>query len=125
VRHLSAELGGAPATWSWGRVHAREIPSLTQATGLGYGPRPAGGDPWTVNAADGGMTATAGPGWRMIAGWTRAGRPVAQGSYPGEQSENPASPWYANLIGSWAAGRDAPLPAAGQPAGPVRWELRP
>src|SRR6185437_2736446 len=67
VAHLSAKLGGAPPTWTWGRVHSRSFPSITGAGGLGYGPRPAGGDMFTEDAADGGLDATTGPSWRMIA----------------------------------------------------------
>jgi penicillin G amidase len=47
----------------------------------------------------------------------------AQGVYPGGQSENPASPWYANLIPLWWDGRYLPVPAPGSQAGPIRWTL--
>lgn len=121
VAHLAAALGGAPATWTWGRVHFREFPSVTGANGLGYGPRPAGGDPFAEDAADGGMTATVGPSWRMVASLTSAGI-SAEGVYPGGQSENPASPWYANLIPLWWDGKYLPLPPPGAVGG-VRWTL--
>jgi penicillin G amidase len=126
VAHLHATLGGAPASWKWGRLHSRTFPSLTGAAGLGYGPREAGGDPWTVDAADGGLVSAGGPSWRMIVHWTRSGQPVAEGIYPGGQSENPASPWYANLMADWWDGKYLPMPqAGGKAAGPIRWELRP
>ncbi|MGD0374541.1 MAG: penicillin acylase family protein [Streptosporangiaceae bacterium] len=126
VAHLQAALGGSPPGWDWGRLHGRRFPSLTQAAGLGYGPRAAGGDYWTVDAANGGLIATAGPSWRMIASWTGRGRITAEGIYPGGQSENPASPWYANLIAGWWHGQYLPLPpAGGSVAGPIRWTLRP
>jgi penicillin G amidase len=124
VGHLHARLGGAPASWAWDRLHSRQFPSLTQVAALGYGPRPAGGDPFTPDAADGGLTARQGPSWRMIAGWTAPGRPSAEGIYPGGQSENPASPWYTNLVADWWDGRYLPIPRPGS-AGPIRWELRP
>jgi penicillin amidase len=60
VAHLAATLGGAPSSWTWGRVHTREFPAVSGADGLGYGPRAAGGDLFTPDAADGGLTATAG-----------------------------------------------------------------
>ena len=66
VAHLEKTLGGTPATWTWGRLHSREFPAVSGADGLGYGPRPAGGDLFTPDAADGGLTARAGPSWRMI-----------------------------------------------------------
>jgi penicillin G amidase len=123
VAHLSDRLGGAPATWTWGKIHSRSFPSLVGAHGLGYGPRPAGGDPFTEDAADGGLDASAGPSWRMIAALS-AGGVSAQGVYPGGQSENPASPWYANLVPLWWDGKYLPVPVPGAPAGRTVWSLR-
>ena len=123
VAHLSVKLGGAPATWTWGRIHTRSFPSITGADGLGYGPRAAGGDPFTEDAADGGLNASTGPSWRMIA-TLGAGGVSAQGVYPGGQSENPASPWYTNLVPLWWDGKYLPLPAPGRSAGPTAWSLR-
>ena len=83
----------------------------------------------------------------MIVRWT--GRPgkrrvVASGIYPGGQAENPASPWYQDLIADWSAGSYLTLPSAGSAspqrpagrdgspgqvpggaAGQIRWELVP
>ena len=116
VNGLRARLGGSPSSWSWGRLHSRRFPSLTGASGLGYGPVPAGGDPWTPDAAYGGMESTAGPSWRMIVHWTRSGAAAGEGIYPGGQSENPASPWYENLVADWWAGRYLTMPVAGSAA---------
>jgi penicillin amidase len=141
VAHLSAKLGGAPATWTWGRIHSRSFPAITRADGLGYGPRPAGGDPFTEDAADGGLNSSIGPSWRMIVGLasfadaspgllpgtSQASTPTgiyAIGVYPGGQSENPASPWYQNLIEAWWNGEYLAIPVPGRPAGPVTWSLR-
>jgi penicillin G amidase len=132
VSRLARQLGDTPSTWAWGRIHSREFPSLAGAAGLGYGPRAAGGDPFTDDAADGGLTATAGPSWRMVAtlspGTAGSGGTVtAEGVYPGGQSENPASPWYSNLISLWWNGQYLPVPAPGSVAGPasggVTWSL--
>jgi penicillin amidase len=141
VAHLSKKLGGDPATWTWGRIHTRSFPSITGADGLGYGPRAAGGDPFTEDAADGGLNASTGPSWRMIVSLGRTGyvppRLVpgspssyggdeqidAVGVYPGGQSENPASGWYENLIDAWWNGEYLAVPVPGQPAGPVTWRL--
>jgi penicillin G amidase len=125
VAHLSARLGAAPSQWAWGRLHSRQFPSLTQADALGYGPRAAGGDPFTVDAADGGLVASQGPSWRMIAAWTGPGSGTAQGIYPGGQSENPASPWYEDQVADWWNGRYLPMPPAGSSPGVIRWTLRP
>jgi penicillin amidase len=123
VTRLSATLGPGPASWAWGRMHTRMFPSLTGASGLGYGPRAAGGDAWTIDAADGGMEAEAGPSWRMIVGFTRSGEVTADGVYPGGQAEDPASPWYSDMITDWWDGRYLPLPPAGGVG--IRWSLRP
>lgn len=125
VAHLTAKLGGTPSGWAWGRLHTRRFPSITQAPGLGYGPRASGGDAWTIDAADGGLESHAGPSWRMIVDWTGRGSATAEGIYPGGQSENPASPWYADQMADWWNGRYLPVPAAGGTAGPVRWNLAP
>jgi penicillin G amidase len=125
VTELTGRLGSAPGRWTWGRLHSRHFASLTGAGALGYGPRPAGGDPFTVNAADGYPTSYQGASWRMIVRWTGTGQPVAEGIYPGGQSENPASPWYSNLVADWWDGRYRRMPPAGGPAtGPIRWTLR-
>ena len=126
VSRLARQLGDTPSTWAWGRMHSREFPSLAGAAGLGYGPRAAGGDPFTDDAADGGLTATAGPSWRMVATLSPSGV-TAEGVYPGGQSENPASPWYSNLISLWWNGQYLPVPApgsvAGSASGGVTWSL--
>lgn len=126
VARLTDELHGAPSSWSWGRLHSREFPSVTEADGLAYGPRASGADPWTVNAADGGLVSSAGPSWRMIVAWTGKGASNAEGVYPGGQSENPASPWYSDQMADWWNGRYLPMPpATGSISGPVRWIMRP
>jgi penicillin G amidase len=122
VAHLASTLGGAPSSWAWGRLHSRAFPALSGANGLGYGPRPDGGDPFTPDAADGGLTSSDGPSWRMIVTLSPA-RVAAEGVYPGGQSENPASPWYDNLVPAWWDGRYLPVPAPGRPAGTLTWTL--
>jgi penicillin amidase len=131
VAHLAGKLGGAPSTWTWGRIHTRQFPSLTGAGALGYGPRAASGDAWTVNAAEGGLNSDTGPSWRMVvefsgsggSGSGSGGPEVADGVYPGGQSENPASPWYSDLISRWWADQTLPMPTPGRPAGSLRWNL--
>jgi len=126
VAHLAATLHGAPAGWTWGRLHSRQFPSVTQADALGYGPRASGADSWTVNAADGGLVSHQGPSWRMIVAWAGRGSATGRGVYPGGQSENPASPWYEDQMNDWWDGRYLPMPpAGGYAAGPVVWSLRP
>jgi penicillin G amidase len=122
VSHLSRQYGGSPSSWTWGRMHSRSFPSVTGADGLGYGPRPASGDPFSEDAADGGLDATTGPSWRMVVSLGPGGV-FAEGVYPGGQSENPASPWYDNLIPLWWDGQYLPVPVPGATQGPVQWRL--
>ncbi len=126
VRQLQVKLGGGPASWTWGRLHSRQFPSVLAAA-LGYGPQPAGGDEWTVDAAEGEMTAMVGPSWRMIVSWNGRGRLATRmGILAGGQSENPASPWYQDQVAGWWAGRYLPMPPAGDAtSGLISWVLRP
>jgi penicillin amidase len=125
VSKLSRKLGPDPRSWSWGRLHRREIPSLLGAAALGEAPYPAGGTGWTVDAADGGLTSSFGPSWRMITSWTAPGTAVTELAYPGGQSEDPGSPWYENLLASWNDGRYLSPPGARPPGGGLTWDLRP
>lgn len=129
VQILAKKLGPNPASWQWGKVHKRSFPSLAQIAALGYGPRASSGDQWTVDAADGGLLSEAGPSWRMIVNWRGPGKaPLAEGVYPGGQSENPMSPWYGNQIPAWWDGRYYPMGSVAQMAGKHQaalWTLNP
>ncbi len=94
VAHLAATLGGAPGSWTWGRLHTRYFPSLTGASGLGYGPRASSGDGWTVDAAEGGLESSIGPSWRMIVGFPGSGGwpSTAEGRVPGRAEREPGVP---------------------------------
>lgn len=126
VSQLRSRLGEKPASWQWGRLHTREVPALTGAAGLGFGPKPAEGDYWTVNSADGAMNAAFGPSWRMVVDWTGPATATASAIFPGGQSENPASPWYQTFITDWWNGRLRPmLMPGGQPRSTTVWTLEP
>ncbi len=125
VNYLSQRLGPSPQSWQWGKLHARTFPSLAQVSSLGFGPKPSSGDPWTVDAADGGMVSSAGPSWRFIMNW---GTGQGIGVYPGGQSENPLSPWYENQINSWWTGSYYPMNSVNQAASQselATWYLQP
>jgi penicillin amidase len=121
---LTAQFGQDPMAWNWGAAHTRTIASLLRVPALGWGPRPSSGDAWTVNAARG-NSSPGGPSWRFIVDW---GARRAVGIYPGGQSENPLSGWYADMLPVWAGGGYEPLlsstEARSQP-GSVAWTLRP
>jgi penicillin amidase len=123
VAKLRGRFGPDVSTWRWGRLHTREFSSLAEIPGLGYGPRAAGSDLWTVNAASGEFHSDSGPSWRMIVDW---GSGKAEGVYPGGQSENPASSWYETDVNAWWNGRYFPLYGATQARrlpGSVTWAV--
>ena len=124
IADLTRSLGTDPRTWTYGRVHQRVIENVADISGLDYGPRPDGGDANTPLAA-GGYPSTHGPSCRMVVDW---GAHAAFAIYPGGQSENPASAWYANRVDTWFAGNLEPMLGADQvsAAGGVRtWEMHP
>jgi penicillin G amidase len=126
VAQLSASQGRSPGSWTWGKLHSTQIQSLTGTDALGYGPVSSGGDEFTVDAADGYPVTTEGPSWRMLVKWTAPGHATAVDIYPGGESENPASPWYSDLIADWRDGRYLPMPpAGGYLTGTVRWSMLP
>jgi penicillin amidase len=121
---LSRQLGGDPKTWTWGRVHQRVIENLAQVKGLDYGPRADAGDANTPLAAPG-FPSTHGPSWRMVVDW---GAGTFQATYPGGQSENPASQWYADRVDTWFNGRYASMltaDSARSSSGAKAWSLLP
>ncbi|MFI6875997.1 penicillin acylase family protein [Streptomyces sp. NPDC050400] len=121
VTDLAGKLGDRPAAWDWGKLHTREIPSITGAPGLGYERYSAGGDPWTVNAAGGELNSSYGPSIRLVVRWTGRGTADAVAIYPGGQSDTPTSPWYDNLVEFWRDKKYLPLRA---PDSTATWTLR-
>jgi penicillin amidase len=124
IASLTKQLGSDPKSWTWGRVHQRELENLAQISGLSYGPRADRGDGNTPLAAPD-FPSTHGPSWRMVVDW---GIGTFEGVYPGGQSENPASDWYANLVDTWWAGGLRPmLTAAGATTakGTRTWSAQP
>jgi penicillin amidase len=125
VTELSEWLGNDLGAWEYGKLHTAQFPSLTGAGALGYGPAAAGGDDSTVNSAVGLLNSEFGQSVRVVAGWPAAGTAVAQVSYPGGQSENPASPWYSDQTSAWWSGGYLSMPPAARTGAPITWELRP
>jgi penicillin amidase len=123
VAHLTSVLGANPDSWTWGALHTREFRALSGADGLGYGPRASGGDAFTPDAADGDLSSSSGPSWRMDVTLSASGV-SAIGVYPGGQDENPTSPWYDNQVSLWWDGKYLPVPEPASTAGPVAWWLR-
>ena len=121
---LRNRLGGEPGSWTWGRIHTRQLENLAQVSGLSYGPRPDRGDGNTPLAA-GGSPSTHGPSWRMVVDW---GAKTFSGTYPGGQSENPASAWYENKVDTWWSGLLSPMLSADEASsapGAATWSMQP
>jgi len=124
ISTLTKQLGPDPNKWTWGRVHQRELENLAQISGLNYGPRPDRGDAYTPLAAPD-FPSSHGPSWRMVVDW---GARTFQGIYPGGQSENPSSQWYANRVDTWWNGKYAAMltaDAAASSSGVKTWSLHP
>ncbi|MCC9158677.1 penicillin acylase family protein [Streptomyces parvulus] len=125
VAELTDELGDRPAAWTWGKLHTREIPSITGAPGLGYEPYADGGNPWTVDAAGGELNSSFGPSFRLVVRWTGPGSAAAAAIYPGGQNETPGSAWYDNLVALWRKDEYLPLRPPNDAAGTAAtWSLR-
>ncbi len=123
VNSLAQRFGARVQMWDWSRVHQRLIASLIDKS-LSYGPRGAGGDERTPDAAAG-TVSTHGPSWRMVVDW---GSGRSYGVYPAGQAENPVSAWYENLVDDWWAGRYHEMTTAAEAegrSGSATWTLQP
>ena len=147
VAELTAQFRGGPAGWRLDGPGARSFVSSAQLPLLGYGARAVAASSWladqqvagsalpasvsTVGGASPGVGAASpsvgGPGWRMIVRLSAGRRGImAEGIYPGGQSDNPASAWHDNLTARWQNGGYLLLPSAGTPVtGSMRWEFVP
>jgi penicillin G amidase len=102
------EAYGDPAAggWRWERVRHQNIYHLLRFPTLSALELPVQGGPGLLNPSDG--SGTHGSSWRMV---VQLGPEVrAWGVYPGGQSGNPVSRWYADRLPAWIAGRLDPLP---------------
>ncbi len=83
----------------WFKVKNTSVKHLTKIPAFGYDNLEIGGWGNTVNAAKG----THGPSWRMVVEMTKDIN--AYGVYPGGQSGNPGSKYYANFLDNWVKGK--------------------
>jgi penicillin amidase len=99
---------GDPAAggWRWDRIRRQNIPHLLRLRPLSALNIPVQGGPGLLNPSDG--SGIHGASWRMV---VQLGREVrGWGVYPGGQSGNPLSPWYADRLPAWTEGRLDSLP---------------
>ncbi|PQA56320.1 penicillin acylase family protein [Siphonobacter curvatus] len=87
--------------WAWGAVKGSTIAHLVPPLkSFGRSNVVAGGGADVPNAFRGKW----GPSWRMVVALGKDG-PKAYGVYPGGQSGNPGSPYYDNMVTTWAEGK--------------------
>jgi penicillin amidase len=79
-------------------THLAKIPAFS------YSSLQTGGSATTINA----MKDNHGPSWRMIVEM-KPGHIQAWGTYPGGQSGNPGSIYYANFLDHWVQGEYYPI----------------
>ncbi len=96
---LERKFGPIGNTWNWGNVKNTNVPHLARIPGFGSKKLAIGGAKSTVNA----LSETNGPSWRMVIELGK--NPKGHGVYPGGQSGNPGSPYYDNMIDTWAQGK--------------------
>ncbi|MEO6550133.1 MAG: penicillin acylase family protein [Ferruginibacter sp.] len=82
----------------WAKYKGTRVMHLLKLTSFSSPLLAIGGGSHCINAAKNDH----GPSWRMVVSLTP--RTMAYGVYPGGQSGNPGSRYYANFINKWAAG---------------------
>ena len=96
---LEKKYGPIGDHWAWGNVKNTNVPHLAKIPGFGSKKLPIDGSKSTVNA----LSESNGPSWRMVVELGK--NPKGYGVYPGGQSGNPGSPFYDNMIDTWAEGK--------------------
>lgn len=96
---MERKYGPIGKTWAWANVKQTHVPHLANIPGFGSKPLMIGGAKGTINA----LSEANGPSWRMVVELGKT--PKGHGVYPGGQSGNPGSPFYDNMIDTWANGK--------------------
>lgn len=99
IKYLERKFGDDIKTWQWGTVKGTFVGHLARIPGMGTDELWIGGGHNMVNATK----KTKGPSWRMVV--ELGDEPNGFGIYPGGQSGNPGSPFYANMVEDWASGQ--------------------
>lgn len=85
--------------WTWGAIRMMNIHHLLRLPPLSRLAIPVASGTGTLSPAGGG---THGASWRMVV--ELAPEVAARATYPGGQSGNPLSPWYADRLALWEVG---------------------
>jgi penicillin G amidase len=115
VAELTKKLGPDTSHWNWGQNqyhhalirHPMSAAFPDMSAKLDVGPRPRGGDSYTVNAPGTGDNQTSGGSLKIIADTSNWDASVALNN-PG-QSGDPNSPHYRDLFELWARGKYFPI----------------
>lgn len=82
----------------WGKHKELNIPHYTRLPAFSVNGLSVDGTPDAINA----VGKAYGPSWRMIIDMAGGNKTKALGVYPGGQSGNPLSPFYKNMVNTWA-----------------------
>ncbi|WP_090559629.1 penicillin acylase family protein [Pedobacter hartonius] len=96
---LERKFGPIGKPWEWANLRQTHVPHLLNLQGFGSGTLMTNGGKGTINALSGAN----GPSWRMVVELGK--RPKGHGVFPGGQSGNPGSPFYDDMISTWASGK--------------------
>lgn len=96
---LERKYGVIGKNWAWANVKHSHVPHLAAIPGFGSKTLMIGGSKSTINA----LSESNGPSWRMVI--ELGDTPKGHGVFPGGQSGNPGSPFYDNMINTWAEGK--------------------
>jgi penicillin amidase len=102
IASLKNELGDDVSRWRWDRINTLYVGSLARQAELGRDGGPVPGTSFTVNPGGDIGRVGGGASFRLIVDFATPAQSL--GVYPGGQSEDPASPHYADLIPLWAKG---------------------
>jgi len=96
---LERKYGPIGKSWEWANLKHSNVPHLAKIPGFGSKTLMIGGSKSTIDA----LSESNGPSWRMVVELGKT--PKGHGVYPGGQSGNPGSPFYDNMIDTWAKGK--------------------
>jgi len=96
---LERKFGAIGKAWRWASVKGTNVPHLAKVPGFGSKKLMIGGAKGTINA----LSESNGPSWRMVV--ELGPQPKGHGVFPGGESGNPGSPYYDNMIDTWAKGQ--------------------
>lgn len=96
---LERKYGSIGKSWEWANLKHSNVPHLAKIPGFGSKTLLIGGSKSTIDA----LSESNGPSWRMVVELGK--KPKGHGVYPGGQSGNPGSPFYDNMIDTWANGQ--------------------